>query len=79
MATRASLAAITTALPARWVVRLAPVPLQWGPVSVSPVSTITVSSGTPRVSAASCAITVFNPWPRSTLASATVKAPDGAA
>ena len=43
IALRASCAAITTALPARWVVRLAKVPVQWGPVSVSAVSTTMLS------------------------------------
>ena len=76
MAWRASAAAMITALPARCVVRLAKVPVQWGPVSVSPVSTITVSKGTPRVSAAICAKIVFRPWPRSTLDMVTTKLPD---
>ncbi len=56
------------ALPARCVVRLANVPMQCGPVSVSPVSIRTFSTGTPSASAPICARTVFNPWPRSVLA-----------
>ena len=39
--------------------------MQWGPVSVSAVSIITFSKDTPRTSAAICAITVFNPCPKS--------------
>ena len=38
---RASLAAAITALPTRCVARLAKVPMSWGPVSVSAVSTTT--------------------------------------
>jgi hypothetical protein len=55
-----------TALPTRWVPRLAKVPMQCGPVSVSAVSMMTFSIGMPRVSAAHWAATVFRPWPRST-------------
>ncbi len=43
IACRASVAAALTALPTRWVARLANVPMSWGPVSVSAVST-TISS-----------------------------------
>ena len=65
------------ALPMRCVPRLAKVPMQCGPVSVSAVSMMTVSTGTPIVSAQICAITVFSPWPRSTLDSVTTKLPVG--
>ena len=64
----ASSAAMMMALPARCVVRLAKVPMQCGPVSVSPVSMSTFSNGTPNASAPICARTVFRPWPRSQLA-----------
>ena len=40
---RASRAAMMMALPMRWVPRLAKVPMQCGPVSVSAVSIITLS------------------------------------
>ena len=63
------------ALPMRCVPRLANVPMQCGPVSVSAVSMMTLSSGTPIVSAQICVITVFRPWPRSTLDSVTTKLP----
>ena len=72
---RASFAAMMMALPMRWVPRLANVPMQCGPVSVSAVSTMTVSTGTPIVSAQICAITVFSPCPRSTEESVTTKFP----
>ena len=55
-----------TALPTRWVPRLAKVPMQCGPVSVSAVSTRTFSIGRPSVSAAHWAAIVLMPWPRST-------------
>ena len=64
---RASSAAMMMALPARWVVRLAKVPMQCGPVSESAVSMITFSKGTPSASAPICARTVFSPCPRSEL------------
>ena len=75
IARRASSAAWMIALPARWVARLANVPMQCGPVSLSAVSTITVSNGTPSVSAPIWASTVFSPWPRSTLESVITNAP----
>ena len=60
---RASVAAAITALPTRWVARLANVPMSCGPVSVSAVSTTTSSNATPSVSAAIWPITVRKPWP----------------
>ena len=63
------------ALPMRCVPRLAKVPMQCGPVSVSAVSMMTFSAGTPIVSAQICVITVFRPCPRSTLDSVTTKLP----
>ncbi len=66
---------MTMALPMRWVPRLAKVPMQCGPVSVSAVSISTISGGTPIASAQIWVITVRNPWPRSTLDSVTTKVP----
>ena len=74
---RASFAAWMTALPMRCVPREAKVPMQCGPVSVSAVSTMTRSVGTPIVSAQICAMICFRPWPRSTLDSVTMKLPVG--
>ena len=62
-------AATLTALPTRWVPRLANVPMSCGPVSVSAVWTTISSYGTPSVSAAIWATTVLSPWPRSVAAS----------
>ena len=72
---RASRAAMITALPTRCVPRLANVPMQCGPVSVSAVSTMMFSNGSPSVSAAHCAAIVLIPWPRSTEESVTTKLP----
>ncbi len=62
---RASVAAAITALPTRWVARLANVPMSCGPVSVSAVSMTISSNSTPSVSAAIWPMTVFSPCPRS--------------
>ena len=72
---RASFAAMMMALPIRCVPRLANVPMQCGPVSVSAVSMITISGGTPIVSAQICVITVRSPWPRSVEDKETTKLP----
>ncbi len=72
---RASFAAMMMALPMRCVPRLAKVPMQCGPVSVSAVSMITISGGTPIASAQIWVITVFNPCPRSVEESETTKLP----
>ena len=75
IASRASRAAIITALPTRCVARLANVPMSWGPVSVSAVSTYTSSGSTPRVSAAIWPMTVRRPCPRSVADSVTTNRP----
>ena len=77
MTPRASLAAVITALPTRWVPREANEPMQCGPVSESAVSTYTSSTGMPSVSAQICRVTDFSPWPRSIDDSATVNLPVG--
>jgi hypothetical protein len=75
MISRASAAAMMTALPTRCVPRLANVPMQCGPLSVSAVSTRTFSGGRPSVSAAHWVTTVLRPCPRSTEDSETTKVP----
>ena len=57
--------------------RLAKVPMQCGPVSVSAVSMMTRSTGTPIVSAQIWLMICFMPWPRSTEDSETMKLPVG--
>ena len=67
--------ALSTALPISTVDRLADVCWSYGTIAVSPMTTVTQSSGAPSSWAAICAKTVRAPWPMSDVPAKTITLP----